>query len=92
MNRYGFSFLCIFALLSGKLISSEGECPSTLQVMRNVMKNLIVDNQKFCEDPAHDEDFYKHMSSVQHPKPFFNTIGDLHLAQWQAFYLASSPK
>jgi len=38
------------------------------QEMRNMIKNILVDNKKFQEDPRHDDAFFQRQSAGQHPR------------------------
>ncbi|MFS8562833.1 MAG: carbonic anhydrase [Rhabdochlamydiaceae bacterium] len=60
--------LCFIFLLgfTGAALQAAEETP--IQQMRNMMKNILVDNQLFRDDPSHDEEFFKRQSQTQHPR------------------------
>jgi carbonic anhydrase len=64
-----FVFLCT---LLCKVCAFASENPSSprnfLQEMRSMVKNILVDNQRFRDDPVHNDEFYKKQASGQHPR------------------------
>lgn len=65
-------FLFVFSLFFGAMagyadeenLSSEG----ALQQMRNMMKNILLDNQEFRHDPLHDEAYFRKQTAGQKPR------------------------
>lgn len=39
-----------------------------LQKMRNMMKNILIDNEKFRDDPSHTEDYFRKQAAGQKPR------------------------
>ncbi len=58
-------------IIYGMTVFAEGSVSNPRnfqQEMRNMIKNILVDNQKFRNDPRYDEAFFRKESAGQHPR------------------------
>lgn len=64
-----FSALALILVQIGIYAVEEQPSPEkALQQMRNMMKNIVIDNQEFRNDPLHDEDYFRRHAEGQWPR------------------------
>ena len=67
-TKFCLAVLFIFSFITAHAGGTECPSHSPRQQMKNMMKNILDDNQRFREDPAHNDEYYKNLTEGQCPR------------------------